>query len=43
MAEKFLLQDNLSGFSMGKLLTKNHLKSRKVQWFGLKKFVFPEL
>jgi len=43
MAEKFLLQDNLYGFSMGKSLTKNRWKSPKVQWCGLKEFVFPEL
>ena len=42
MAEKFLLQDKLSGFSMVKWLTKNRWKSLKVQWCGLKKFVFPE-
>jgi hypothetical protein len=43
MAEKFLLQDKLYGFSMGRSLTKNRRKSQKVQWYGLKKFVFPEL
>src|ERR1700722_3862062 len=40
MAEKFLLQDKLCGFSMGKSLIRCRRKSPKVQQCGLKKFVF---
>jgi hypothetical protein len=39
MAENFLLQDKLCGFSMGKSLTRGRRKSPKVQYCGLKKFV----
>jgi len=41
MAETFLHQDKLCGFSMGKSLTRCRRKSPKVQQCGLKKFVFP--
>src|SRR5271156_4260472 len=40
MAEKFLLQDKLSGFSMGESLIRCRRKSPKAQQCGLKKFVF---
>jgi len=42
MAEKFLLQGKLYGFSMGKSLINYRRKSLKVQQCGQKKFVFPE-